>query len=116
MAQPLRAGDADCRARRLRVLAHVRDRLGDDVVRRRLDPRRQPLLGHLDDLDRDGRSREQGIERRAESALGEDDGMDAARQFTQLGEPLREILLGDGQDLARGTRVVLELAPDARSA
>ena len=38
--------------------------------------------------------------------------MDATRQLTQVGQPLREILLGDGKELARGSRVVLELAPD----
>ncbi len=47
----------------LRILAHVRDRLGDDVVRRRFDVGREPPLGQLRDVDSDRRPRQQGIER-----------------------------------------------------
>ena len=36
-SRAVRAADADRHVRRLRVLRHVGDRLGDDVVRRRLD-------------------------------------------------------------------------------
>ena len=81
----------------LRVLRHVGDRLGDDVVRGRLDRRRQPLLGQLGDLDGQRRPRQQALQRRAETAFGEDRRMDAARQLAQLLEPLRELILRRGQ-------------------
>ena len=54
VACPLERRDADRRVRGVRVLGDVRDRLGDDVVRGRLDRRRQPLVRQLGDLDGTG--------------------------------------------------------------
>ena len=94
MAAPFERPTLTVALRRVRVLADVRDRLGDDVVGRRLDRRREPLLGQLGDLDRDRRPRQQRVERRAEAALGEDGRVDAARELAQLREPVGEIVLG----------------------
>ena len=107
----VRPGDAHRRVRRLRVLGHVRDRLRDHVVGRRLDRRLEPSFGQLGDLDRHGRPRQQRVERCSETALGEQDGVKPARQLSQLLEPLREIVLGRRQKLAGGLRVVVELRP-----
>jgi hypothetical protein len=62
----------------------------------------------LYDLDRDGSSREQGVERRSQTTLREDDRMDPSGQLREFREPWGEILLRVGQDLACGRQVTLE--------
>ena len=73
------------------MLGDVRDRLGDDVVDGRLDLLGEPLLGQLDELDGERRARQDRLQRRAEAAVGEDRGVDAARQLAQLVERAREL-------------------------
>ena len=97
----VRADHANRCVRRSRVLAHIGDRLGDDVVGRRLDAWGQTLLRHLGDLDRDGRAREQGVKRRSQATLREDGRVDPSRQFAELREPLGEI---------RGVRTIVSPA------
>ena len=73
---------ADGRGGRLGVFGDVRQCLGDQVVGGRLDAGRQALVGQLADVDRYVRAAGQRVERRAEAALGEDRGMDAARELS----------------------------------
>ena len=101
-------GDADVHRSRLRVLDDVRDRLGDDVVRGRLDRRGQPLRGQVE-LDRQRRPRGQAFERRAQAAVGEHGGMDAARELAQLLERLRQLLARAHEQLVGRIRIARQL-------
>ena len=69
---------------RVRVLGDVGERLGGDVVGGRLDRRRQPLVERHVDVDRDVGATCERPERRPEPGLGEDRGVDAARDLAQL--------------------------------
>ena len=110
VAAPFERATLTRRAGRVRVLGDVRDRLGDDVVRRRLDRRRQPLVRERVDSTGSGARAASGVQRRAEPALGEDDGVDAAGQLAQLVEPAGEVGLRGGQQLAGACGSLVELA------
>ena len=90
------------------MLRDVRERLGDDVVRRRLDLIGQPFAGQFIELDGNRRPVGEGRERGAEPAFGQRRGVDSARDLAQLldGEP--ELLARLGQhleDVARPGRL-----------
>ena len=88
------------------MLGDVRDRLGDDVVDRRLDGLRQALVREVGELDRQRCAGEDRLQRRAEPAVGEDRGVDATRQLPQLVECTRELglsLLEKPRDRVRAT-------------
>ena len=93
----------------LRVLADVRERLGDDEVRRALDGRRRPSV----EVDRDAhvqrRPARERRDRRLEPAVGEHRRVDAARQVAQLLERLARAAAGVGEQLARRLGVGGEL-------
>ncbi len=71
----------------VRVLDDVRERLGGDVVRSRLDRGREALGGHVD-VDRERRAQHERLERRPQATVGEDVGMQASRQLPELLERL----------------------------
>ena len=85
--------DAHRHRRRLRVLRDVRQRLGDDEVRRRLDGWGQALLRHGGEVYRKRSPLGERLHRRAESAVGEDRRVDPARELAQLLERLRQLLV-----------------------
>ena len=74
------------------MLLHVRERLRDHVVRRRLESLGELPVGQLGELDREGRTQRECLERGDEPALGEDRRMEPARQLPQLVEPGRELV------------------------
>ena len=81
----------------LRVARDVRQRLRDQEVRGGLDRRGQPLLRQLHlHLHRHRRPLGERVDRRGEPAVGEDRGMDAARELAQLRQrarqPLRQLV------------------------
>ena len=90
------------------VLGDVGERLGGDVVRGRLDRRRQPLVeSHVDvDVDREIGAACERSECRPEPGFGEDRGVDAARDLAQL---LGDIL----QAARRAPRRCLAIPPAA---
>jgi hypothetical protein len=107
---PPASGDRDTRSGGVGVLEDVRERLGDQVVRRHLHRFRRSPPGLDEELDRERRSRGQRRERRGETAIAEDGRMDAASEVTQLlqrggelGASLREqlFLLGAGRQETR---------------
>ena len=63
------------------MLSRVRQRLTDDVVR--ADPLGQPPFRTHLDVDRDRRSASERPQGRAETALGQDGGMDPPREASQ---------------------------------
>ena len=81
------------------MLRDVRERLGDDVVRRRLDLLGQPFAGQSVELDGDRRPVGEGHERGAEPAFGQRRGMDSARDLAQLLEGVPELVARVGQHL-----------------
>jgi hypothetical protein len=88
------------------VLADVREAFGDHEVRRRFDGAGQPLVGSGRHLYRHRRARGEVLERRRQPAVGEDRGMDAARQVAQLLQ--REVgLLPRAADQLHGGRVAV---------
>ena len=104
-------GDLDARAAvlvadahgdsgRIRVLAHVRERLRDHVVGGRFDGARERLIGRLD-VDRDGRACRERLDRRPEAAVGEHGRVDSARELAQVVESSRELLPRRHEDLLR---------------
>src|SRR4029079_14776352 len=96
---------ADLRKCRLGVLRDVRERLGGDVVRGGLDRRREALVRDVD-LDRNRGADHERLERRSETAVGEDVRVEAARQLPELLQGLRELDPGGGEDLERLLRLV----------
>jgi hypothetical protein len=93
-----------------RVLTDVRQRLGDDVVRRGLDLRRKAdaLLG-LEPHGQRG-ARRKRAERRREPALGEKRRMQAARELPQLGVCAVHALDRAVEQLRGARRILLERA------
>ena len=86
------------------MLGDVGERLGGDVVGGRLDRRRQPLVESHVDVDRDVGTTRECSECRPEPGLGEDRGVDAARDLAQLvGDVLQAFreLCGDARQLVR---------------
>ena len=69
-----------------RVAGDVGQRLGGDEVGGRLDLRRGPLVELDVDLDRQRHAVGEPLHGRPEPAVGEDRGVDAARELAQLGE------------------------------
>ena len=76
----------------MRMLDDVGERLGDGVVRRRLHRFGQAFRERDVELDREGCSGRQHLERGPESALGEDCRMDPLCELAQLGDRLGELL------------------------
>jgi hypothetical protein len=76
------------------VLGDVGQRLGDDEIGGRLDRWREALRQLRVDGHRHRRARDQRVQRRLEPAVGEDGGMDPARELAQLVQA--------GGELARG--------------
>ena len=74
------------------VLERVGQRLGDQVVDRRLDRSRQPALGQRVDVQRQRRARRQRGERVAEPVLGQPGRMQPAHQLAQLVARQRRLL------------------------
>ena len=97
---------------RARMLGGVRERLGDEVVRRRLDRIGQPVVEPDVQLDRHGGAPRQHLERRHEPVVGEDRRVDAAGQLAQLLERLREVRVGAPEQLGRLRVAVGDLPPD----
>ena len=93
--------DVDPGARRAAVLQHVRQRLGDPEVQRRLARGRQPLGQVAADLDRDRRGVGQRPQRVRQPALGQDRRQDAADQRAQLGQRRAAVLAGLGEQRDR---------------
>ena len=85
---------------RVRVARDVRDRLGDDEVRGGLDRRRQPLVRHGRDLDRQRHPLRERLQRRAQPAVGQHRRMDAARELAQLADRVVEVLRRAVEQLA----------------
>ena len=85
----------------VRVLGRVGQRLGHQVVGGHLDRLGQPPVDADGQLDRDGGAAGQGLERRAQPALGEDRRVDAAGQLAQLvqraGQPGGQVAQLGGQ-------------------
>ena len=84
----------------LGVAHDVGQAFGDDEVRGGLDRRRQALVELDGRLDVQRRPRHQRLDRGADAALGQERGMDAARELAQLRERDRELLA----DLVDGAR------------
>ena len=93
----VRLRDLDPRRRRLRVLRDVRERLRDDVVRGRLGLRREALVRRATSSTGIGARDAERLERGAESAVGEDGGMDPAGELAQFRERLRQLLARAGE-------------------
>ena len=91
----------DARRRGARVLRDVRERLGDHVVRGRLDRAGQPAVDLAADVDRDRRARREGVDRRAEAPLRQHRRVQAAGDLAQLGERLLELGARLGEQPAR---------------
>ena len=108
---PVLAHDRDVDPRCARVLGDVRERLGHDVVRGRLDLGRHALLRQRVDRDRYRRAAGDGLERRREPAVGEDGRVDAAGQLAQLLQRRRELLAGRLQKRVRRVGVGVEPRP-----
>ena len=89
------APELDADLRRLRVLGHVGERLGDHVIGGRLDGIGKPLVDADVELDRQRRAVGQRPHRRLQPALGQHGGMDAARQLAQLLQGVRELVAGE---------------------
>ena len=104
---PVLAAHVDRGVRRVRVARDVRDRLGDDEVRRGLDRRRQPLVRHGGDLDRQRHPLRQRLQRRPEPAIGEHRRMDPARELAQLADRLVEVLRRAVEQLPGRLRIVV---------
>ena len=87
------ARDADVHLGRLRVLDHVRERLGDHVVGGRLDLARQ-LLGRRLELDRHGRAVGESLDGGCEPSIRQDSRVDPARELAELVEGSCKLLTG----------------------
>ena len=96
----------------MRVLGHVRQRLGDDEVGGGLDRRRQPLVRNVPDLDRQRRASRECPERRPEPLLGQHRRVDPLRQLAQLLERGSQLGIRLGQQLAGAVRLRAELISD----
>ena len=95
--------------RRAAVTHGVRQRLGDDEVRRRLHRRRRALVQLDVEPDRERRARDERRERRVEPAVGEDRRVEPAREVAQLGDRALELLVGVTHQHARLLGLRLEL-------
>jgi hypothetical protein len=103
--------------RRAGVLGDVRERLGDDEVRGALDRLGQAVLRFGLERHRQRPTRDQPVKRRREPVLGQDRGMDPARQLAQLGKARLEFRLRALQqpaELAIGVRAVARRAQEQR--
>src|SRR4051794_12636145 len=87
------APDCDARPGRVGVLRDVLERLGGDEVGGALDGAGQPAGG---DVDADGHGRAVGerAQGRLEAAVGQDGGVDPARELAQLGEAYLQLVGG----------------------
>jgi hypothetical protein len=74
--------DSNADNRRVRVLGHVGEQLGDDVVGSDLDPLGQTPLGAYVELDRDRGAACECVQRRREAALRQHGWMDPVRDLT----------------------------------
>src|SRR5512132_128620 len=83
--------DLDARRRRPRVLRDVRQAFGDEVVDRHLDCLRGAPVELDLQLHRNRGSRDEGVERDAEAAVGDDRGMDPAGELAELTQRLIEL-------------------------
>ena len=115
--RPALEGDPDRRVVGPGVLDHVRQRLGDDEVRRGLGRRRHPWIGDVQ-IDRDGEVRDERLEPGAQAPAGERRGQDAVDDVAELvvgplgiGQGLVEQL---GGRRSVGERVPGELERDDR--
>ncbi len=102
------------------VLGGVRERLGHHEVGRCLHGGREPLRGHLPKLHRYRRAACQALQRRAQTAVREDAGVDARGKLAQVADAglgLLERLLHELTRLAGGLRPfpLCELQADHRS-
>src|SRR5690348_10301626 len=108
--EPVRALDRNAGVCRLRVLRDVRDRLRDQVVDRRLDGVRQPVVRNTSELDRDRRALGERADCTLETSLGENGRVNPARELPQLSERVIELVARFRKQRLRGLRVV----PQAR--
>ena len=90
------------------VLGDVGQRLGDQVVRGRLDGLRQPLIGDLLDLDRHGRPAGEHLDRGAQAVIAEHGRVQAAGELAQLGQREGELLGGRREDRPGRRRIGFE--------
>jgi len=101
------------RVRRLRVLGHVGQTLGDREVGGALDRRGHALLELRLELDGERGACRNGLEARVEPALREHRGVDARGQLAQLVDRSACVLECPGDELARELRaLVRELQPE----
>src|SRR6478735_8362605 len=101
--------EPDLDARRVRVLDRVRDALGDDEVRARLDGLREALVRRADDPDRQRRAVGERPKRRRQPALGEDRRVQPAGELAQLLHRQGELVPRAGDELLRSVGAAVEL-------
>ena len=97
------------RVRGLRVLGHVRERLGDHEVGGQLHRLGQALVRQLAELHRHGRAVRERLQRSGEAAVGEHGRVDSASQLAQLLERGIELCAGARQQLLGRERVLVQL-------
>src|SRR5436190_9385250 len=87
----------------------VREGLGDDEVRVRLDRRRRALCDVDAQRDRYRRARREGRQRRIEAAILEDGRREPTDEVAQLGDRSLRLSMSGADELPGGGRVVLQL-------